>query len=155
MNNLYKIELLFLENKKLNIEKGLVYINVNEENTWEQIANTSIASYENLLLKIIDISKQNETFFVFLKNSNIVVNNNIATISTLTQPHFYIKSLNKVNLVKAIAELSDEIKFWKAKQQLGLKLEEFLKLEVLEEKYYLLSLGQELNLIEKDRINNE
>ncbi|MGC7174818.1 MSC_0621 family F1-like ATPase epsilon subunit [Metamycoplasma hominis] len=67
MNNLYKIELLFLENKKLNIEKGLVYINVNEENTWEQIANTSIASYENLLLKIIDISKQNETFFVFFK----------------------------------------------------------------------------------------
>gem|GEM_PF-4584074 len=33
MNNVYKIELLFLENKKLNIEKGLVYINVNEENT--------------------------------------------------------------------------------------------------------------------------
>ncbi|MGC7157357.1 MSC_0621 family F1-like ATPase epsilon subunit [Metamycoplasma hominis] len=155
MNNVYKIELLFLENKKLNIEKGLVYINVNEENTWEQIANTSIASYENLLLKIIDISKQNETFFVFLKNSNIVVNNNIATISTLTKPHFYIKSLNKVNLVKTISELSNEIKFWKAKQQLGLKLDEFLKLEVLEEKYYLLSLRQELNLIEKDRINNE
>lgn len=155
MNNVYKIELLFLENKKLNIEKGLVYINVNEENTWEQIANTSIASYENLLLKIIDISKQNETFFVFLKNSNIVVNNNIATISTLTQPNFYIKSLNKVNLVKTISELSNEIKFWKAKQQLGLKLDEFLKLEVLEEKYYLLSLRQELNLIEKDRINNE
>nr|WP_255296314.1 hypothetical protein [Ureaplasma urealyticum] len=54
MNHNYNIQITLLENKKFNIDNGLLYVNVNEENTWQKIENNTVLAYETILLKIVD-----------------------------------------------------------------------------------------------------
>lgn len=90
MNHNYNIQITLLENKKFNIDNGLLYVNVNEENTWQKIENNTVLAYETILLKIVD-DDYKKTFYLFLKNTHISVLNNIVKIQALNDLHFLLK----------------------------------------------------------------
>ncbi|WP_303923598.1 MSC_0621 family F1-like ATPase epsilon subunit [Ureaplasma parvum] len=153
MNHNYNIQITLLENKKFNIDNGLLYVNVNEENTWEKIENNTVLAYEIILLKIVD-DDHKKTFYLFLKNTHISVLNNIVKIQALNDLHFFIKDgLNKKNnhkkeLVDRYKNITNNILELEAKQQLGLTLSEFLDLDNLKQEQYITNMQIRLNLVE-------
>ncbi|ACI59790.1 MSC_0621 family F1-like ATPase epsilon subunit [Ureaplasma urealyticum] len=153
MNHNYNIQITLLENKKFNIDNGLLYVNVNEENTWQKIENNTVLAYETILLKIVD-DDYKKTFYLFLKNTHISVLNNIVKIQALNDLHFFIKDgLNKKNnhkkeLVDKYKNITNNILELEAKQQLGLTLSEFLDLDNLKQEQYITNMQIRLNLVE-------
>ncbi|EPL02663.1 hypothetical protein CP02DC14_1759, partial [Chlamydia psittaci 02DC14] len=72
------------------------FINVNEEDEFTELENNSICSFDHVLLKIKDI-ENNKDLFLFLKDANILIENQQINISSCSTKQFYVSLLKKID----------------------------------------------------------
>ena len=141
-NEFYKLNIAFLNGTKFSSPKVKIFINVNEEDEFTELENNSICSFDHVLLKIKDI-ENNKNLFLFLKDANILIENQQINISSCSTKQFYVSLLKKIDFKK-------EINILELKKNFGLSIDEYIELENLKEKHYILNLREILNLTEEN-----
>ncbi|WFQ95060.1 MSC_0621 family F1-like ATPase epsilon subunit [Mycoplasma feriruminatoris] len=142
----FSVEINFIENKQtINFNKAIVYFNADEENEWISLTNNSILGYEIILLKIHDLTNNQEKY-LFANNVNIMVKNNHITINTFSKQNFLVKSNRKRIYQEELKELHNQISILQANQTIGLTIDLLLELKRLKNKYYVLKLKNLLQL---------
>ncbi|WFQ90883.1 hypothetical protein MFERI13461_00308 [Mycoplasma feriruminatoris] len=142
----FSVEINFIENKQtINFNKAIVYFNADEENEWISLTNNSILGYEIILLKIHDLTNNQEKY-LFANNVNIMVKNNHITINTFSKQNFLVKSNRKRIYQEELKELHNQISILQANQTIGLTIDSLLELKRLKNKYYVLKLKNLLQL---------
>ncbi|WP_434337845.1 hypothetical protein V2P57_03165 [Mycoplasma mycoides subsp. mycoides] len=142
----FSVEINFIENKQtINFNKAIVYFNADEENEWISLTNNSILGYEIMLLKILDLSNNQEKY-LFANNVNIMVKNNHIVINTFSKQNFLVKSNRKKVHQDQLKELHKQISILQANQTIGLTINSLLELKKLKNKYYVLKLKNLLQL---------
>ncbi|WP_347938450.1 hypothetical protein VQY18_01530 [Mycoplasma feriruminatoris] len=142
----FSVEINFIENKQtINFNKAIVYFNADEENEWISLTNNSILGYEIILLKIDDLTNNQEKY-LFANNVNIMVKNNHITINTFSKQNFLVKSNRKKIYQEELKELHNQISILQANQTIGLTIDSLLELKRLKNKYYVLKLKNLLQL---------
>ncbi|ABC01126.1 MSC_0621 family F1-like ATPase epsilon subunit [Mycoplasma capricolum] len=142
----FSVEINFIENKQtINFNKAIVYFNADEENEWISLTNNSILGYEIMLLKILDLSNNQEKY-LFVNNVNIMVKNNHIVINTFSKQNFLVKTNRKKEYQEQLKELHKQITILQANQTIGLTIDSLLKLKRLKNKYYVLKLKNLLQL---------
>lgn len=110
----FSVEINFIENKQtINFNKAIVYFNADEENEWISLTNNSILGYEIILLKIHDLTNNQEKY-LFANNVNIMVKNNHITINTFSKQNFLVKSNRKRIYQEELKELHNQISILQA-----------------------------------------
>ncbi|WP_027334541.1 MSC_0621 family F1-like ATPase epsilon subunit [Mycoplasmopsis felifaucium] len=137
----------FLDNKILKLKKYDLFINHNDENDWIKLPNESICAYPDMLIKLVNEEDKN-TFYMFLKNLNIVDNGNSIMVKSFSNIKFYKTSKLKENYKNLIKITKSKISQLEASLYLGLTIDEIIELEALNDKLYELELKQILNLKE-------
>ncbi|UUD35105.1 hypothetical protein NPA07_04855 [Mycoplasmopsis caviae] len=149
MKKSYSTEINFLSNKTLNFPKSLLSINLNDEDGWYELVDNSIASYENILVKIYDYIKGEEKY-LFLKNANLSLINDSMIIETFSEPIFYEKikkqKIDKTNM-NNFRKLID---YYESKQKIGLDIDEFLEYKKAKDDFYKEKLISVLKLKESE-----
>ncbi|WFQ92528.1 MSC_0621 family F1-like ATPase epsilon subunit [Mycoplasma feriruminatoris] len=142
----FSVEINFIENKQtINFNKAIVYFNADEENEWISLTNNSILGYEIILLKIHDLTNNQEKY-LFANNVNIMVKNNHVVINTFSKQNFLVKSNRKRIYQEELKELHNQISILQANQTIGLTIDLLLELKRLKNKYYVLKLKNLLQL---------
>nr|VZR97490.1 hypothetical protein MF5295_00337 [Mycoplasma feriruminatoris] len=142
----FSVEINFIENKQtINFNKAIVYFNADEENEWISLTNNSILGYEIILLKIHDLTNNQEKY-LFANNVDIMVKNNHITINTFSKQNFLVKSNRKRIYQEELKELHNQISILQANQTIGLTIDSLLELKRLKNKYYVLKLKNLLQL---------
>ncbi|KKW61613.1 MSC_0621 family F1-like ATPase epsilon subunit [Mycoplasma capricolum] len=142
----FSVEINFIENKQtINFNKAIVYFNADEENEWISLTNNSILGYEIILLKILDLSNNQEKY-LFVNNVNIMVKNNHIVINTFSKQNFLVKTNRKKEYQEQLKELHKQITILQANQTIGLTIDSLLELKRLKNKYYVLKLKNLLQL---------
>ncbi|WP_434335490.1 hypothetical protein V2P22_01570 [Mycoplasma capricolum subsp. capricolum] len=142
----FSVEINFIENKQtINFNKAIVYFNADEENEWISLTNNSILGYEIMLLKILDLSNNQEKY-LFVNNVNIMVKNNHIVINTFSKQNFLVKTNCKKEYQEQLKELHKQITILQANQTIGLTIDSLLELKRLKNKYYVLKLKNLLQL---------
>ncbi|WFQ91704.1 hypothetical protein MFERI14815_00308 [Mycoplasma feriruminatoris] len=142
----FSVEINFIENKQtINFNKAIVYFNADEENEWISLTNNSILGYEIILLKIHDLTNNQEKY-LFANNVNIMVKNNHIIINTFSKQNFLVKSNRKRIYQEELKELHNQISILQANQTIGLTIDSLLELKRLKNKYYVLKLKNLLQL---------
>ncbi|KEZ20955.1 MSC_0621 family F1-like ATPase epsilon subunit [Mycoplasma capricolum] len=142
----FSVEINFIENKQtINFNKAIVYFNADEENEWISLTNNSILGYEIMLLKILDLSNNQEKY-LFVNNVNIMVKNNHIVINTFSKQNFLVKTNRKKEYQEQLKELHKQITILQANQTIGLTIDSLLELKRLKNKYYVLKLKNLLQL---------
>ncbi|WP_434337976.1 MSC_0621 family F1-like ATPase epsilon subunit [Mycoplasma capricolum] len=142
----FSVEINFIENKQtINFKKAIVYFNADEENEWISLTNNSILGYEIMLLKILDLSNNQEKY-LFVNNVNIMVKNNHIVINTFSKQNFLVKTNRKKKYQEQLKELHKQITILQANQTIGLTIDSLLELKRLKNKYYVLKLKNLLQL---------
>ncbi|ADR24349.1 conserved hypothetical protein [Mycoplasma leachii PG50] len=142
----FSVEINFIENKQtINFNKAIVYFNADEENEWISLNNNSILGYEIMLLKILDLSNNQEKY-LFVNNVNIMVKNNHVVINTFSKQNFLIRTNRKKKYQEQLKELHKQITILQANQTIGLTIDSLLELKRLKNKYYVLKLKNLLQL---------
>ncbi|WP_027334138.1 MSC_0621 family F1-like ATPase epsilon subunit [Mycoplasma elephantis] len=148
--NYFKIIINFKNKTSLIIPKGKMSINnLMESEDWEELDDNSIANTELSLCRIYD-KRKNKTIYIFLKNANIIVLNNIVNIITFKSKKIYYEAIKRNRYTKEINELSQQIKKQKLLKNIGLNINEYIKMEELEEELFILKQKQEYNLTEME-----
>ncbi|MBU4690938.1 MSC_0621 family F1-like ATPase epsilon subunit [Mycoplasma zalophi] len=153
----FEISISSLSTNTINFKKATLFINLNQEDQWSSLDNDVLASYKDILIKIQN-HFNNKIFYVFLTNSDFIIRNNKIEISTLSNINILVSDKNNFNLKENKAnlkELSHQIKYYEAYKNLGLELEELIKLNSLESKQYQLKLKQLLYLVNYEGDINE
>lgn len=140
----------FLENKSLKLKDYSLFINHNDENDWIQIENHSISAYPHVLVKFVHETTQN-TFYLFLKNLNIVNNEETILVKTFTNIQFFKEAKNILDFKQVLADTKSKLSKLKTRQYIGLTIDEMLLFEQLKEQLYELKLKQLLNLEERNK----
>ncbi len=148
-NEFYKLNIAFLNGTKYSSPKVKIFINVNEEDEFIELENNSICSFDHVLLKIKDI-ENNKDLFLFLKDVNILIENQQINISSCSTKQFYISLLKKIDFKKELSIIKKQINILELKKNFGLSIDEYIKLENLKEKHYILNLREILNLTEEN-----
>ncbi|ENY54070.1 Hypothetical protein MALK_1320 [Metamycoplasma alkalescens 14918] len=143
---IFQIKINFLNNKLLELKKAQLFINVDQTEEWVFVDENSILAYEKILIRIKNL-ETNQTFYLFLINTNIIVNENLITITTFSQKEIYFESKNFIDKTKEIKEISNQINYYLSLQTIGLNLDQYMELKILEQKLYLLDFQQKLKLI--------
>ncbi|UWD33874.1 MSC_0621 family F1-like ATPase epsilon subunit [Mesomycoplasma molare] len=150
-NNLFTIKINFTDNSIFQSWKSEIYFFLEEEYKWEKIKNNSLASFKQILVKIVN-KKENKKEYLFLKNANFLVKENHIWINSLNEQEIYIDSntlndlyKNEINLVK------QEIEYLNSINKISLNLENIIKESNFKEKLYKLRLIEKLNLRKKDK----
>ncbi|AZZ65718.1 hypothetical protein DMC14_002925 [Metamycoplasma phocicerebrale] len=146
----YDIEINFLGEKPYLLKRGLIYININNEDAWELIENQSIASYPNTIIKIVDLVN-NETWFMFLNNASIFVDNNKIEINSFSKFNRYTLAKKNVKDNSLLKEVTKEIEYFDARQNFGLDFNQFVWLNKLKDQQYIQKMILLLNLIKGER----
>ncbi|WP_434343883.1 hypothetical protein V2P32_02065 [Mycoplasma sp. 06067-C1-B144P-99-0482-3] len=142
----FSVEINFIENKQtINFNKAIVYFNADEENEWISLTNNSILGYEIMLLKILDLSNNQEKY-LFVNNVNIMVKNNHIVINTFSKQNFLVKTNRRKEYQEQLKELHKQITILQANQTIGLTIDFLLELKRLKNKYYVLKLKNLLQL---------
>ncbi|WP_406617968.1 MSC_0621 family F1-like ATPase epsilon subunit [Mycoplasmopsis lipophila] len=142
-----KINISFLSSGEHFIPKAKMFVNVNDEDEFHELKNNTICSYEKILIKIIDI-QMNKEYFLFLKNSNILIKNNIANIDTFSTKQFYVSLLRKTIDEVEFKKLKKKIGKMEIKKDIGLSIDEILLLEQLKYEEYIMRMKKMFNLME-------
>lgn len=142
----FQIKINFLNNKLLELKKAQLFINVDQTEEWVFVDENSILAYEKILIRIKNL-ETNQTFYLFLINTSIIVNENLITITTFSQKEIYFESKNFIDKTKEIKEISNQINYYLSLQTIGLNLDQYMELKILEQKLYLLDFQQKLKLI--------
>ncbi|MBN4089645.1 hypothetical protein OF364_01645 [Mycoplasma enhydrae] len=132
----FDIQINFLADKPFILKKGLIYINLNSENLWELIDNESIASYPNTIIKIVDLVND-ETWFMFLTNASIFVDEDKIEINTFSKFNRYVTmDVKKPKSAEILKAVTKEIEYFGAKQNFGLDFNQFAWLNKLKKEQY-------------------
>ncbi|MBU4689454.1 hypothetical protein KQ873_00155 [Mycoplasma zalophidermidis] len=137
-NNIIKVVINSLANIPLVFNKCILYLNVNDENNWKLISDKALASFDKTIIKIEDYQRD-ETFFCFLYNTNIVLNNKTASINSFSKIVLYKinkQSSEQVENKKMYKKITNEINYLTSAQSIGLLLDEAIKLDKLKTKQY-------------------
>ncbi|MBN4083250.1 hypothetical protein JXZ92_00235 [Mycoplasma sp. CSL10137] len=146
--NFKTIHISFIDNKHLTLKGYFLSINHNDEDDWIKLEKNSISAYPQILVKFTS-EKENE-FYLFLKNANIVIEEDETIIKTFSSMKFYKRSKNKQNHKEKINTLNERINYLKFKQNIGLTIDETIKLDELREDLYEYKLMQQLKIKERD-----
>ncbi|MGZ9756670.1 MSC_0621 family F1-like ATPase epsilon subunit [Mycoplasma sp. 394] len=143
------IEMIFLDNKKLRIKNYDLYINHYQENTWIKVSDNSIGAYPRMLIKLVNPQNKN-TFFMFLKNVNIVSKPDKTLVNSFSNIHFFKVAATKQKYKKELDPLKYQISRLKTLRFVGLSIDETILLDDLKNDLYELELKQLLNLTERE-----
>lgn len=153
MENKFKVNISFIDNKTETFDKVNAYLNLNDEDDWIMLDSNMIGSYELILIKlVIEEKRTKKEIYVFAKNANLILKNNILDIETFSQRNLFIKIKQKQNLKKQIAGLKNKFDYLNAKQFIGLDVNEFLSYKQLKYDLYILKLRDLLNLKEVSNV---
>ena len=153
MENKFKVNISFIDNKTETFDKVNAYLNLNDEDDWIMLDSNMIGSYELILIKlVIEEKRTKKEIYVFAKNANLILKNNILDIETFSQRNLFIKIKQKQNLKKQIADLKNKFDYLNAKQFIGLDANEFLSYKQLKYDLYILKLRDLLNLKEANNV---
>lgn len=153
MENKFKVNISFIDNKTETFDKVNAYLNLNDEDDWIMLDSNMIGSYELILIKlVIEEKRTKKEIYVFAKNANLILKNNILDIETFSQRNLFIKTKQKQNLKKQIADLKNKFDYLNAKQSIGLDVNEFLSYKQLKYDLYILKLRDLLNLKEVSNV---
>ncbi|WP_322910699.1 MSC_0621 family F1-like ATPase epsilon subunit [Mycoplasmopsis felis] len=144
-----KIIMSFLDNKVLKLKNYELYLNHNEELDWIKITDKSISAFSRMLIKLHNKEKDN-TFYLFLKNLNIVDNGQEILVKSFSDIHFYKHSKHKQNYKQEIKELKKEISKLQTALYLGLSIDDIIELEEYTDLLYEYELKQLLNIKERE-----
>ncbi|AZZ65770.1 hypothetical protein DMC14_003200 [Metamycoplasma phocicerebrale] len=145
-NTSFKITINFLNDKKIIIRNGELYINIDEEDDWLLINSNSIMAYDNTIIKIKDLD-ENKEFYLFLINTNLIVSDNVVTINTFNKENIYKKATKRINNKEEIKDLVNKINYYNSLQKIGLSLDQYIEKNSLNQKLYIETLKQNLQLI--------
>lgn len=153
MENKFKVNISFIDNKIETFDKVNAYLNLNDEDDWIMLDSNMIGSYELILIKlVIEEKRTKKEIYVFAKNANLILKNNILDIETFSQRNLFIKIKQKQNLKKQIADLKNKFDYLNAKQFIGLDVNEFLSYKQLKYDLYILKLRDLFNLKEANNV---
>ena len=153
MENKFKVNISFIDNKTETFDKVNAYLNLNDEDDWIMLDSNMIGSYELILIKlVIEEKRTKKEIYVFAKNANLILKNNILDIETFSQRNLFIKIKQKQSLKKQIADLKNKFDYLNAKQFIGLDVNEFLSYKQLKYDLYILKLRDLLNLKEVSNV---
>lgn len=153
MENKFKVNISFIDNKTETFDKVNAYLNLNDEDDWIMLDSNMIGSYELILIKlVIEEKRTKKEIYVFAKNANLILKNNILDIETFSQRNLFIKIKQKQNLKKQIADLKNKFDYLNVKQFIGLDVNEFLSYKQLKYDLYILKLRDLLNLKEVSNV---
>lgn len=153
MENKFKVNISFIDNKTETFDKVNAYLNLNDEDDWIMLDSNMIGSYELILIKlVIEEKRTKKEIYVFAKNANLILKNNILDIETFSQRNLFIKIKQKQNLKKQIAGLKNKFDYLNAKQFIGLDVNEFLSYKQLKYDLYILKLRDLFNLKEANNV---
>ena len=153
MENKFKVNISFIDNKTETFDKVNAYLNLNDEDDWIMLDSNRIGSYELIVIKLVMEEKRTKKeIYVFAKNANLILKNNILDIETFSQRNLFIKIKQKQNLKKQIADLKNKFDYLNAKQFIGLDVNEFLSYKQLKYDLYILKLRDLLNLKEVSNV---
>ena len=153
MENKFKVNISFIDNKTETFDKVNAYLNLNDEDDWIMLDSNMIGSYELILIKlVIEEKRTKKEIYVFAKNANLILKNNILDIETFSQRNLFIKIKQKQNLKKQISDLKNKFDYLNAKQFIGLDVNEFLSYKQLKYDLYILKLRDLLNLKEVSNV---
>lgn len=153
MENKFKVNISFIDNKTETFDKVNAYLNLNDEDDWIMLDSNMIGSYELILIKlVIEEKRTKKEIYVFAKNANLILKNNILDIETFSQRNLFIKTKQKQNLKKQIADLKNKFDYLNAKQSIGLDVNEFLSYKQLKYDLYILKLRDLFNLKEASNV---
>lgn len=153
MENKFKVNISFIDNKTETFDKVNAYLNLNDEDDWIMLDSNMIGSYELILIKlVIEEKRTKKEIYVFAKNANLILKNNILDIETFSQRNLFIKIKQKQNLKKQIADLKNKFDYLNAKQFIGLDVNEFLSCKQLKYDLYILKLRDLFNLKEANNV---
>ena len=153
MENKFKVNISFIDNKTETFDKVNAYLNLNDEDDWIMLDSNMIGSYELILIKlVIEEKRTKKEIYVFAKNANLILKNNMLDIETFSQRNLFIKTKQKQNLKKQIADLKNKFDYLNAKQSIGLDVNEFLSYKQLKYDLYILKLRDLLNLKEVSNV---
>ncbi|MDD1373438.1 MSC_0621 family F1-like ATPase epsilon subunit [Metamycoplasma hyosynoviae] len=148
-----RLEINFIGNKSKKIDHTLVYINVDDEDDWKLLDQNMIGSYKNTLIKINDLDTQ-KISYIFLKNTNFVLKDNLLKITSSSELNIYSKTKQRKEKIKStIKNLNEKIGYYHSLNEIGLDLSEYLELVKLEEQVWRLKMEEILHL--KKGENNE
>ncbi|KDE44721.1 MSC_0621 family F1-like ATPase epsilon subunit [Metamycoplasma hyosynoviae] len=148
-----RLEINFIGNKSKKIDHALVYINVDDEDDWKLLDQNMIGSYKNTLIKINDLDTQKNSY-IFLKNTNFVLKDNLLKITSSSELNIYSKTKQRKEKIKStIKNLNEKIGYYHSLNEIGLDLSEYLELVKLEEQVWRLKMEEILHL--KKGENNE
>ena len=78
MENKFKVNISFIDNKTETFDKVNAYLNLNDEDDWIMLDSNMIGSYELILIKlVIEEKRTKKEIYVFAKNANLILKNNI------------------------------------------------------------------------------
>ncbi|MDC8913602.1 MSC_0621 family F1-like ATPase epsilon subunit [Metamycoplasma hyosynoviae] len=148
-----RLEINFIGNKSKKIDHALVYINVDDEDDWKLLDQNMIGSYKNTLIKVNDLDTQ-KISYIFLKNTNFVLKDNLLKITSSSELNIYSKTKQRKEKIKStIKNLNEKIGYYHSLNEIGLDLSEYLELVKLEEQVWRLKMEEILHL--KKGENNE
>ncbi|ASI53816.1 MSC_0621 family F1-like ATPase epsilon subunit [Metamycoplasma hyosynoviae] len=148
-----RLEINFIGNKSKKIDHTLVYINVDDEDDWKLLDQNMIGSYKNTLIKVNDLDTQ-KISYIFLKNTNFVLKDNLLKITSSSELNIYSKTKQRKEKIKStIKNLNEKIGYYHSLNEIGLDLSEYLELVKLEEQVWRLKMEEILHL--KKGENNE
>lgn len=148
-NNLFEIQINFLDNKVYKSKLAKIMVNQDEEDSWYPLEDFSLVAYKNILIKVIDQVKET-SFFMFLANTNIIVENNKIIINSTNHINAYKHIDKKVNYKDDLKKVNEAIKYLETSQMIGLEIDDFIELEHLKQQRYLYKMQSVMNLIKSE-----
>ncbi|WP_434334357.1 hypothetical protein V2P43_02615 [Mycoplasma capricolum subsp. capricolum] len=144
----FNVTINFIENKSvMKFNSCQVYFNVDQEDEWQLLNENAVLGYEILLLKLVILDQR--TKYLFVKNTNIIVNNNQITINTLSKPKFFFKTNLKKLYLQELNEVNKKVKQLETIQKIGLDISTFLQLSELKNQQYVLKMKNFFKLKEE------
>ncbi|WP_434336003.1 hypothetical protein V2P56_01585 [Mycoplasma capricolum subsp. capricolum] len=144
----FNVTINFIENKSvMKFNSCQVYFNVDQEDEWQLLNENAVLGYEILLLKLVFLDQR--TKYLFVKNTNIIVNNNQITVNTLSKPKFFFKTNLKKLYLQELNEVNKKVKQLETIQKIGLDISTFLQLSELKNQQYVLKMKNFFKLKEE------
>ncbi|QJB71546.1 MSC_0621 family F1-like ATPase epsilon subunit [Mycoplasma sp. 1654_15] len=148
-NNIFGLEIHFLNNQTFETRKAEIFINIEDSDEWFKPNPKTIGSYERILIWVRDLVADNSKY-IFLKNCNILVKDKEIFINSLNEKRIFVKTTHKKNNYKKhIQSLKQEILYLNSMQKVGIEINEFIRLEHLEDEFYIWAMSDLLGLKEE------
>ncbi|MBN3534744.1 MSC_0621 family F1-like ATPase epsilon subunit [Mycoplasma procyoni] len=144
-----KIEINFNNNTKYKAWNSELEFYLEESLSWETIKENSIASFENILIRITN-PKFAKKHYLFLRNANFLLFEQVMKINTLSSNEIYVERASKQKDNKDFSELNNKISYLNHSQKLNPSLETLIEINQLNFDLYKFSKISEFNLRKGD-----